>query len=215
MKKMKRLVCTLLAVLTVFGMFATTASAAYGGAGVATVARRHYRQNAYNLGFYTDWCEKFVGLCAYEAGLVGSQYSLDSAEEMMQYFMKMKSFYASRYCYNNPALRARLMDDDIGVDIKNAHLLCERNMPKVGDIVLFMNGDYPSNVYWCNHVGIVVSVVKGSNGIVTIRTIEGNVYGTNWANSRVDFVTHEFNLSSGRLSEEDTHKYIVGFGRFN
>ena len=205
MKTMKRLVCTLLAVLTVFGTLAMTASAAINQSAVAAKGETYIDKYGYyfvnNYGFYSEWCEQFVGLCVEQAGL-GDRYTYSEAGRMMKAFLSQKKLYLTTFYFNNSRQKSRL--SELGININSAWTTTSF-VPKRGDVIFFQKG-----VYWCSHVGIVRSVdINVRTNQVTVRTVEGN------CGDQVKYCTHEFNLKTGKLSDDDTFSYVTGFGRFN
>ena len=196
MKKMKRLVCLLLAVLTVFGMFATTASALTPVEKMVTIAKGYVGKYASDLGYSTNWCAYFATQCASEAGLSSRVPATGSCVTLIRNFLQSKRMYVASNC-----LQCKTWRDEFGNLTKNATKILPNFMPKKGDFVFF--ADKPSDVV--AHVGIVVSVEKLGTCRVKLGVVEGN-----WCGG-VALNYYTMNLPDCDINAY--YKYIVGFGR--
>ncbi len=217
--KAKKIVSLLLAVITIFSVLQLTAFAIPTSEKISNMMKTaesclgDTRDDYY--GFYGDWCEQWVGWCAYKAGLANSRTQYGEAARMMNLFLGQKGMYISPYFANNKLWIDRLGEDDVGVNIGKPKTFDSSFMPRRGDFILFQRGEGSHKGYvqkryddWFSHVGIVRSVTKMSGNRVRISTIEGN------CGNKVAYQEHIMSLGNGEL-ENDTFDYVIGFGRFN
>lgn len=219
--KAKKIVSLLLAVITIFSVLQLTAFAIPTSDKISNMMKTaesclgDTRDKYY--GFYGEWCEQWVGWCAYQAGLADSRTQYGEASRMMNLFIGQNGMYISPYFANNALWKERL--GEVGVNVGKAKTFGSSFMPRRGDFILFQKGEgshkgYVEKYYddWFSHVGIVRSVTKMSGNRVRISTIEGNCGNT------VAYQEHIMALGNGELgtlNDKDTFDYVIGFGRFN
>ena len=197
---------------------------------------QYYCYNAYtaaDFDFDTDWCEKFVGQCAMEAGMTGYRDSgcpipesnpyLGEAGETIWRLLRRGNMYMPNEILQGSAWsnwRTRVTEYDPELELDKAKEIGLKFMPRRGDIFFVQKGGY-TTIFgddWFSHVGFVTKAEPAGNGKVRIYTIEGNTSGDPnaseyWRTSRVDTGVYVVNLATGKV--DDSSWNILGFGRIS
>lgn len=180
----------------------------------------------------TDWCELFVGLCAWKYNMTGFRASgcpipesnpyLGEAGETIWRLLGRNNMYMPSEILNDSEWynwRTRVSMSDLDFKLDKAIEIDSRFMPRRGDIFFVQKGGYNTILSdcWCGHVGIVTDA-KPVNGKVKIYTIEGNTSGDEyaseyWKTSKVDTGVYVVDPATGKI--DGMNWTIFGFGRIS
>ena len=175
-------------------------SPAYGAESIGTqqdkvidIAMSHLGKTAGYFGFYGGWCTQYVNYSMKKAGLANNvnypASGLGCCRDFAVYYAK-KGAYTAIYSASS-----------VGYNTK-----VDRNyVPKKGDIAIFA---YGAGGY-IHHVGLVSSVIMGSDGKASrVKIVHGNwsgrvcystfsMYGSIWGDMIVGYCTPNYTVNVG------------------